>query len=81
MTDDFARRHIGPTDAEAKEMLKTIGFSDFHSMVKSTVPANILAGKPLAMDPAMTETEAITHLKEVRQQDKHTQLIKTHTPI
>ena len=66
MTDDFARRHIGPTDAESKEMLKTIGFDDFDSMVKSTVPANILADKPLDMEPAMTETEAVAHLKKVR---------------
>lgn len=46
-------------------MLGVIGFDDMESMVKSTVPANILMDRPLAMDPAMTETEAVKHLKEV----------------
>ncbi|GMH92415.1 hypothetical protein TrST_g1885 [Triparma strigata] len=65
MTDDFARRHIGPSDSDGKEMLKVIGFDDFESMVTSTVPANILTDKPLAMDPAMTETEAVAFLKNM----------------
>lgn len=65
MTDDFARRHIGPSDADGLKMLKTIGFKDFESMVKSTVPANILTDKPLAMDPAMTESEAVAYLKNM----------------
>ncbi|GMI15887.1 hypothetical protein TrLO_g12101 [Triparma laevis f. longispina] len=65
MTDDFARRHIGPSDADGLKMLKTIGFNDFESMVKSTVPANILTDKSLAMDPAMTESEAVAYLKNM----------------
>ena len=65
LQDDFARRHIGPSAKDSKNMLGVIGFDDMESMVKSTVPANILMDRPLAMDPAMTETEAVKHLKEV----------------
>ena len=65
MCDDFARRHIGPSTNDAQNMLGVIGFDSFKAMVKSTVPANILAHKELDMDPAMTETEALQHLKQV----------------
>jgi glycine dehydrogenase len=46
-------------------MLKSIGFSDFKSLVKSTVPANILTDKPLSLQPAMSETEAVVNLKKM----------------
>jgi len=46
-------------------MLRTIGFSDFQSMVKSTVPANILASSDLDLEPARGEAAAIKHLKEL----------------
>merc|ERR1719183_1549951 len=65
MCDDFARRHIGPSTNDAQNMLGVIGFDSFKAMVKSTVPANILADKELDMDPAMTETEALQHLKQM----------------
>lgn len=61
--DTFARRHLGPSDVDAKSMLKSIGFDDFESMVKSTVPPNILAKKELDLQPALTETEALKAIK------------------
>ncbi len=45
--DTFARRHIGPRDAEVKDMLKTVGFSDMDEFVKAVVPEAIRFGKPL----------------------------------
>ena len=51
-------------------MLKSIGFDDFESMVKSTVPPNILAQKELDLQPALTETEALETIKAMADKNK-----------
>lgn len=63
MVDTFARRHMGPSAADAKNMLATIGFQDFDGLAVSTIPPNILSDKELDLEPSMTESEAITRLK------------------
>jgi len=68
--DTFSRRHLGPSEADAKSMLKSIGFDDFESMVKSTVPPNILAQKELDLQPALTETEALETIKAMADKNK-----------
>jgi len=68
--DTFARRHLGPSEADAKSMLKSIGFDDFESMVTSTVPPNILAKKSLDLDPALTETEALAAIRAMANKNK-----------
>ena len=55
---------------ESKSMLATIGFDSFDSLAKSTVPANILAEKPLDLDPAMTESEALEKIKSYASKNK-----------
>ena len=51
-------------------MLKSIGFEDFESMVKSTVPANILAKEELNLEPPLTETEALDRIKSMAAKNK-----------
>mmetsp|Transcript_12744 Transcript_12744/g.19097 ORF Transcript_12744/g.19097 Transcript_12744/m.19097 type:complete len:1009 (+) Transcript_12744:139-3165(+) len=63
--DTFARRHLGPTEEDGKAMLQSIGFDSFESMVKSTVPANILTKKELDLEPAMTESEALEKIRSL----------------
>jgi glycine dehydrogenase len=46
-------------------MLATIGFNSFDALVKSTVPPNILADRELRLDPALTESEALSKLKHI----------------
>jgi len=70
MVDTFARRHLGPSEDEAKSMLKSIGFDSFEALVKSTVPASILSAKELNLEPPMTETEAIARLKSMVSKNK-----------
>jgi len=55
---------MGPSDVEAKDMLKTIGFDSYDALIKSTVPANIMAEKPLDLEPSMTESEALAKMQE-----------------
>jgi glycine dehydrogenase len=51
-------------------MLKTIGFDSFDALVKSTVPTNILADKPLNLEPALTESEALAKIRAIANKNK-----------
>jgi glycine dehydrogenase len=48
--DSFARRHIGPSDADIVEMLSFLGLDSLDSLTRSTVPASILSTRALAID-------------------------------
>ena len=61
---------VGPTEEDTKVMLQSIGFDSFESLVNSTVPANILSGKELKLEPALSETEALKRIKSMA--DKNT---------
>ena len=56
---------MGPNDEDGKAMLKAIGFDNFESMVKSTVPAQILTQTELKLDEPLTESEAIQSIKSM----------------
>lgn len=68
--DTFARRHMGPSETDALAMLNSIGFSSFDELIKSTVPPNIMTDKDLALEPAMTETEALERIHEMASKNK-----------
>jgi len=70
MADTFPRRHLGPSDVDSKSMLATIGFESFDELVTSTVPPNILTSKPLDLEPAMTESEALARIKTMADKNK-----------
>ena len=63
--DDFARRHIGPDAAETRAMLDSLGLKTLDALIEQAVPANILSRRPLALDRAVTEAEAIEELREI----------------
>jgi len=51
-------------------MLQSIGFDSFESLVKSTVPANILSSRDLKLQPSMTESEALAKIKTMSDKNK-----------
>ena len=51
-------------------MLASIGFDSFDALAKSTVPANIMTKKDLALEPAMSESEALARLKQYTDKNK-----------
>lgn len=61
---------MGPNDEDGKAMLKAIGFDNFESMVKSTVPAQILTQTELKLDEPLTESEAIQSIKSMADKNK-----------
>ncbi len=69
-TDDFTRRHIGPTLAEQAAMLAELGYSSLDELTVATVPAAILRHDPIAAGGPVTEAQAIADLKRVAQKNK-----------
>ena len=85
-TDDFTRRHIGPTSEEQTVMLAELGYSSLDELTVATVPAAILRHDPIASGGPVTEAQAIADLKRVAQKNKvfHSYIgmgySGTHTP-
>lgn len=68
---DFAnRRHIGPSPQEMAEMLKVIGFDTLDALIDATVPAAIRQKEALDWGPAMSERDALFHMKKVAGKNK-----------
>ncbi len=68
---DFAnRRHIGPSPREMADMLKVIGFKTLDQLIDATVPEAIRQTKPLDWGPALTERDALFHMREVATKNK-----------
>jgi len=62
---EFISRHIGPNEAETKQMLSTIGESSLESLVSKTVPSSIRMNQQLSIPPSMSEYEYLQHIKEI----------------
>src|SRR5688572_4714290 len=45
--DTFVRRHIGPDEAEVREMLEFLGFESLEQLSDATVPESIRLRRPL----------------------------------
>jgi len=55
VTDRFASRHIGPSDADVSAMLDTLGVDSLDALVDEAIPAAIRSDRPLDLPPAVTE--------------------------
>ncbi|MGH8111584.1 MAG: aminomethyl-transferring glycine dehydrogenase [Rhodanobacteraceae bacterium] len=63
--DAFIARHIGPDDAEISTMLKAVGYDSLDALTDAIVPAAIRQKNPLALPPAITETEALAKIRAI----------------
>jgi glycine dehydrogenase len=61
--EQFADRHIGPSDSDVDHMLRTIGLSSVDELLDQAVPASIRDDKPLDLDDALSEPEVIARLR------------------
>ena len=68
--NSFSHRHIGPSELDVNEMLKTIGASSIDVLIDETVPAQIRLKKPLNLPAAQTEFEYLKNLKAVAAKNK-----------
>ena len=69
-SQDFIRRHIGPSEAEMSSMLESIGANSLDDLIQQTVPESIRAKAPLKVGEAQTEAQALAYLKSVASKNK-----------
>ena len=74
---DFAnRRHIGPSPSEIDAMLDAVGYDTLDELIDAAVPSAIRQQQPLDWGPAMTERDALRHMRQVAGKNSlHTSLI------
>lgn len=68
--DRFEDRHIGPSEAEEKQMLSAIGVDSMDALIKETIPESIRLNKELDIDSAVTEFEYLKQLQEKASRNK-----------
>src|ERR1043166_267576 len=68
--DSFARRHIGPNEAETAEMLRAVGFESLDALIDATVPKNIRLNRELKLPEAKSEAEALAELRAISKKNK-----------
>jgi len=61
----FVRRHIGPSPRDITAMLETVGASSLQALMAETLPSSIRQIAPLDLGCALSETEALTHMREL----------------
>jgi glycine dehydrogenase len=61
----FVRRHIGPSPRDVAAMLETVGASSLGALMAETLPSSIRQTAPLDLGPPLSETEAITHMRQL----------------
>jgi glycine dehydrogenase len=68
---DFAnRRHIGPSPSEMKAMLETLDLPGLDALIEETIPSAIRRKAPLDFGPALSERDALHHMREVARRNR-----------
>src|SRR5437867_7030353 len=68
--NSFARRHIGPSEAEVAQMLGEVGFENLDSLIDAAVPKNIRLDRQLKLPEAKSEAEALADLRAISRKNK-----------
>src|SRR3954471_5157442 len=66
----FARRHIGPSPRDIDAMLETVGATSLNALIGETLPASIRQQRPLDLGPALSESEALSHMQTLAAQNR-----------
>jgi glycine dehydrogenase len=68
--DSFARRHIGPSEDEVRDMLREVGFENLDVLIDAAVPKNIRLDRQLNLPDAKSEIEALAELRAIAKKNK-----------
>ncbi|WP_413944053.1 aminomethyl-transferring glycine dehydrogenase [Bdellovibrio sp. HCB-162] len=69
--NEFTPRHIGPTDSDIHEMLKTLGFNSLDQMADKVIPQQIRTQhKYEDVGPGISEYGLLNHLKSMVSKNK-----------
>src|SRR5512133_4060757 len=66
----FSPRHIGPQVDDREKMLAALGLSSLEELVDQSLPQSIRSTKPLALPPALSESEALAELRELASRNR-----------
>ena len=69
-TDSFVLRHIGPSEDQVQEMLKTIGVKSLNELIFNTIPDDIRLKSTLNLPEAMSENEFASHIQTLGNKNK-----------
>ncbi|QWG16861.1 aminomethyl-transferring glycine dehydrogenase [Bradyrhizobium sediminis] len=66
----FVRRHIGPSPRDIQAMLETVGAKSLSALMAETLPSSIRQKAPLDLGTPLSETEALSHMRELASQNQ-----------
>ena len=66
----FVSRHLGPDEAQTRQMLEVCGFGSVGELVDATVPASIRLDRALRLPAAKSEHEALEELRGLAGQNQ-----------
>ena len=66
----FVRRHIGPSPRDIAAMLETVGAKTLNELMAQTLPSSIRQKGPLDLGAALSETEALAHMRGLAAQNQ-----------
>ncbi|MEG1258245.1 MAG: glycine dehydrogenase (aminomethyl-transferring), partial [Akkermansia sp.] len=69
-TPDFLNRHVGSIGTDRQSMLDTLGYSSLDALVKDIVPTDIQLQDELALNPALSEADALNQLRGIMSKNK-----------
>jgi glycine dehydrogenase len=67
---NFARRHIGPSSRDIAAMLEAVNAKSLDALMAETLPSSIRQKAPLDLGPALSETEALAHMRTLAAQNQ-----------
>ncbi len=68
--DQFAARHLGPSESELAAMLPVVGVKSLAELADKTVPASIRLGRSLNLPTPCSEFEALAELRGIASGNK-----------
>ena len=69
-TDTFVQRHLGPTEADVREMLALLGLQSLEALTDATVPRDIQLGRPLELPVQRGEQAVLRELRELAAENR-----------
>ncbi len=69
-SSEFATRHIGPDEAETKQMLAEIGVNSIEELIDKTIPRGIRLQSELNIPQPVSEFEYLSELEEIANRNK-----------
>jgi len=63
--EPFANRHIGPSEADIKQMLKLSDVDSISQLIGETIPEKIRLDKPLDLPPALAEDDYLENIRAI----------------